>query len=100
MTNPVDDGRNRSETFAEFARAEGFSLSPFFKLKKWAWDPMCFVSQARALSGSPRRRARHGANAWTRWRRATPRSSKRSAAARKLLKLASSQLAARTTSVV
>jgi hypothetical protein len=27
MTDPVDRGRNRSETFAEFARAEGFSLS-------------------------------------------------------------------------
>jgi len=26
MTDPVDRGRNRSETFAEFARAEGFSL--------------------------------------------------------------------------
>ena len=31
MTDPVDRGRNRSETFAEFARAEGFSLSTFYK---------------------------------------------------------------------
>jgi hypothetical protein len=36
---PVDRGRNRSETFAEFARAEGFSLSTFYKLKKLGLGP-------------------------------------------------------------
>jgi hypothetical protein len=39
MTDPVDRGRNRSETFAEFARAEGFSLSTFYKLKKLGLGP-------------------------------------------------------------
>jgi hypothetical protein len=47
MTDPVDRGRDRSETFAEFARAEGFSLSTFYKLKKLG-DLMCFMSRARA----------------------------------------------------
>jgi hypothetical protein len=42
MTEPVDDGRNRSESFAEFARAEGFSLSTFFKLKKLGLGPDVF----------------------------------------------------------
>ena len=36
MTDPVDRG---SETFAEFARAEGFSLSTFYKLKKLGLGP-------------------------------------------------------------
>jgi hypothetical protein len=39
MTDPVDRGRNRSETFAEFARAEGFYLSTFYKLKKLGLGP-------------------------------------------------------------
>jgi hypothetical protein len=47
MTDPVDRGRNRSETFAEFARAEGFSLSTFYKLKKLGRDLMCCMSRAR-----------------------------------------------------
>jgi hypothetical protein len=51
MTDPVDRGRNRSETFADFARAEGFSLSTFYKLKKLGWDLMCWFNprQQRAL---------------------------------------------------
>jgi hypothetical protein len=42
MTDPVDRGHDRSETFAEFARAEGFSLSTFYKLKKLGLGPGVF----------------------------------------------------------
>jgi hypothetical protein len=50
MTDPVDRGRNRSETFAEFARAEGFSLSTFYKLKKLGLGPMAALPLQQCVS--------------------------------------------------
>jgi hypothetical protein len=56
MTDPVDRGRNRSETFAEFARAEGFSLSTFYKLKKLGLGPDVLHLLSEPHPASPRRR--------------------------------------------
>jgi hypothetical protein len=97
MTDPVDRGRNRSETFAEFARAEGFSLSTFYKLKKLGLGPdVLRVPGTRIERITPEAR-----QAWRErmpsWQRAKPHKWKQSAGAPKPPKPENSPLKARTT---